>query len=203
MWVVKIGGSLQTSRYLADWLKLLATYGGGRIIVVPGGGLYAEQVRLMQAVWKFNDLVAHEMALLCMEQYAHLLCHIEPELILASSVDELNACLENNSVPIWLPFSMVSKQKDIPASWAVTSDSLALWLAGQLQAETLILIKSTELSSNYISAKQLSTDGLVDDFFSCLLNHIKIPISWLLKSDYSELVSALRDEKVLEPRIFS
>ena len=121
MWVVKIGGSLQTSHHLADWLKLLVTYGGGRIIIVPGGGLYAEQVRLMQSVLKFNDLVAHELALLSMEQYAHLMCRIEPELKVASSKDELIASLENNSVPIWLPYSMVSKQRDIPASWAVVS----------------------------------------------------------------------------------
>ena len=174
------------------------TYGGGRIIIVPGGGLYAEQVRLMQSVWKFNDLVAHELALLSMEQYAHLMCRIEPELKVASSKDELIASLENNSVPIWLPYSMVSKQRDIPASWAVTSDSLALWLAGQLNAKSLILIKSTELSSNYMSVKQLSSVGLVDDYFSCLLNHINIPISWLLKTESSELVSALQDENVLD-----
>jgi len=38
MWVVKIGGSLASDELLACWLDSLSCYGGGEVVIVPGGG---------------------------------------------------------------------------------------------------------------------------------------------------------------------
>ena len=76
MWVVKLGGSLceqapETSP-LRDWLDLLVCEGAGRVVIVPGGGKFADAVRGAQAQWCFDDLTAHNMALLAMSQTAPL-----------------------------------------------------------------------------------------------------------------------------------
>ncbi len=43
---------------------------------------------------------------------------------------------------VWEPSSLRAGHSDIPESWDVTSDSLALWLAGQVGAAACILVKS-------------------------------------------------------------
>ena len=45
MWVVKIGGSLSHDPMLRKWLVELCEVGGGRVVIVPGGGDFADKVR--------------------------------------------------------------------------------------------------------------------------------------------------------------
>ena len=45
MWVVKIGGSLLGSPELERWLEVAAKFSDGNIIIVPGGGVFANAVR--------------------------------------------------------------------------------------------------------------------------------------------------------------
>ena len=45
MWVVKIGGSLSHDSALREWLTLLWEVGGGRVVIVPVGGDFADAVR--------------------------------------------------------------------------------------------------------------------------------------------------------------
>ena len=66
MWVVKIGGSVCADTLLPQWLDLLVKLGGGRVVVVCGGGSFADEVRRVQAHWAFDDLAAHNMAVLAM-----------------------------------------------------------------------------------------------------------------------------------------
>ncbi|MCG8046554.1 MAG: hypothetical protein N0C89_17320 [Candidatus Thiodiazotropha endolucinida] len=72
MWVVKLGGSLFNSADLRDWLAVLAK--AGSLVIVPGGGPFADQVRLAQRLWQIDDSSAHLMALLAMEQFGRMLC---------------------------------------------------------------------------------------------------------------------------------
>ncbi|MFN0316892.1 MAG: aspartate kinase, partial [Burkholderiales bacterium] len=67
MWIVKLGGSLSRAGTLAQWLAAIAQVGRGKIIVVPGGGSYADAVRDEQERWRFDDSCAHSMALLAMD----------------------------------------------------------------------------------------------------------------------------------------
>ena len=84
MWVVKIGGSLSHDPALREWLTRLWEVGGGRVVIVPGGGDFADAVRQYQQEWHFDDLAAHNMCLLAMAQYAILMQGVVPELVLAS-----------------------------------------------------------------------------------------------------------------------
>src|SRR3546814_1733087 len=84
LWVVKLGGSLAGGPELTGWLDALAA-GGGSIVLVPGGGPFADAVRTMQRRWSFGDATAHHLALLAMEQYGLMLAGLQPVLRPAAS----------------------------------------------------------------------------------------------------------------------
>ena len=63
--VVKLGGSFAGSVELPAWLDALARC-AGRVVVVPGGGPFAEAVRAAQPKMRFDDHAAHRMAVLAM-----------------------------------------------------------------------------------------------------------------------------------------
>jgi aspartokinase-like uncharacterized kinase len=161
MWVVKLGGSLHDAVALRPRLAELASMPGPPRIVVPGGGPFADAVREIQPRLGFDDLAAHRMAILAMQQYGLALQSLEPRLTLAQTEVELRAA----HASIWLPWAMVGLEPKIEPSWAVTSDSLAVWLATQLGAEMLILIKSAPLPAGELSPRELARAGLVDRAF--------------------------------------
>lgn len=158
-WVVKLGGSLAASDDLPRWLEALA---GSNVVIVPGGGPFADQVREAQGRWRFDDHTAHVMAILAMAQYGHLLCGLQPRLCSATRFDEIAALIAEGHSVVWLPNPAQLPESEIPASWDVTSDSLAAWLAGRLNAERLLLVKSAELSPGASPIAQWVADGLID-----------------------------------------
>ena len=89
MWIVKLGGSLIGSPALKGWLDKLVQFGDGKVVIVPGGGLFADAVRNAQSKTGINDETAHQMALVAMDQYAALMAGLNPKLVLASSELEI------------------------------------------------------------------------------------------------------------------
>ena len=142
MWIVKLGGSLIGSPELPRWLDVLARHGDGRIVIVPGGGLFADAVRDAQRLTDMGDATAHHLALLAMDQYGLLLTSLCPQLVTAASELELAERSWQHRAIVWLPSKMVLAEENIPQSWEMTSDSLAAWLASRLQASRLVLVKS-------------------------------------------------------------
>lgn len=167
--VVKLGGSLHPAPELPDWLAALSA-AGGRAVLVPGGGPFADQVREAQARWRFHDRTAHRMALLAMEQYGLMLCGLEPGLIPAASREDMLAVLARGDTPVWLPSQLCLDNPEIPENWDVTSDSLAAWLAAHLDAEALALVKHAVPAGEW-SAATLAREGLVDPAFPGFLAH--------------------------------
>src|SRR5690606_1029758 len=129
VWVVKLGGSLASNPGLKDWLAVLARRGGGRVVIVPGGGPFADAVRVAQRRWNFPDPVEHRMALPAMEQYGLLLAGMQPRLRTARTAAEIAEILARGAAAVWLPFAMTAgpEARDIEESWNMTSDSLAAW----------------------------------------------------------------------------
>ena len=64
--VVKLGGSLGAAGTLALWLAAVREHGGGRAVIAPGGGAFADAVRVAQRRDGFSDVAAHRMAILAM-----------------------------------------------------------------------------------------------------------------------------------------
>ena len=167
MWVVKVGGSLETASRLNELLALLVEYGRSRIVIVPGGGRFADQVRAGQPELKLNDETAHAMAIRAMEQYAEVLCGLNSNLCPIVHTREIDTIYKKAAIPVWLPAKLLAGQPDIPASWQVTSDSLALWFAGEINADAVILVKSA--SNVTLDAGQLAASGYLDEFFPKML----------------------------------
>lgn len=170
MWVVKLGGSLLGHAELSSWLSVLGEFGGGRIVVVPGGGPFADQVRKAQARVGFDDMTAHRMALKATEQYGLLITSRESRLQPAASVAEIHSALARDQVPVWFCYQMVSQDSTVPVSWDVTSDSLAAWLAMRLGASKLVLIKSFVINTDTLSLNDCCQSGAVDHAFPHFLS---------------------------------
>ncbi|MCF6119471.1 dihydroneopterin aldolase [Mesorhizobium muleiense] len=166
--VVKLGGSTVHAAELESWIAALA---GSKlpIVIVPGGGLFADQVRETQIYMDFSDTAAHAMAILAMEQFAQVILDRDERLAPARSLEEMGRALEAGKIPVWLPSSLALPAPDIPASWDVTSDSLAAWLAGKLGANALLLIKQTGAFSGSDTIDSLAVRGIVDAGFAAML----------------------------------
>ncbi len=166
--VVKLGGSLSSSGQLLSCLARAAT-SNDALVLVPGGGAFANQVRMAQHDWRFNDDIAHSMALLAMQQTALLLKGLEAAFIIAASVAQIRQELAKGHKVIWSPTRSELDQAGIPATWAITSDSLAAWLAGQLAADELVLVKAATLPKG-MSLAEMAEAGIIDAGF-CTLIH--------------------------------
>ncbi len=162
MKVIKLGGSLTQSGQMADCLQHIALTSTHPTVIVPGGGDFANQVRFAQHHWHFDDEAAHHMAILAMQQMAILLHSLQRDFPL---VDQLSNLQQTRQTSIWFPELALLNQHAIPASWSVTSDSLAAWLAGKLNARELIVIKAATCSAA-ASINEFVEQGLLDTAFS-------------------------------------
>jgi aspartokinase-like uncharacterized kinase len=193
MWVVKIGGSLGSDPLLPQWLELLAQLGGGRVTLVCGGGGFADEVRRAQAHWQFDDLAAHNMAVLAMAQTAHLAHGLNPALQLAASETEIRRVLHGGHTAVWLPFEMMRTQSNAHTNWDVTSDSIAVELARKLNAERLVVVKSCEIDRDATLA-QLSESGVLDRRFAAIAAGAAFPIAVIHKNELAWMRSLLIGE---------
>lgn len=192
MWVVKIGGSLGRDPALRDWLETLVALGSGRVVIVPGGGAFAEEVREHHALWRFEDLAAHNMAVLAMAQTALLMQGICPALQLATSDGDLRRAVQQARVPVWMPFEVLRERDDELTRWGVTSDSLAAWLANRLNAEGLLLVKACELEPG-LDLEQCAAAGIVDEQFCAFTRSAAYPVTLLNRSELARLRRLLVD----------
>ena len=161
MWVVKLGGSLAWDARLREWLQMLAGFGGGLVTVVPGGGAFAHAVRDAQSRWRFDDVTAHNMAVLAMAQTAQMLHGLEPRFVLADDDAQIRRALHGGRPALWLPLQLLRDAPDMLTSWDVTSDSLALWLARRLNAECVVIVKACRLDRG-LTLAELTATGVLD-----------------------------------------
>src|SRR5437763_265625 len=162
--VVKLGGSYAGTAECEHWLAALDRC-RGHTILVPGGGPFADAVREAQHRMGFDDRAAHHMALLAMEQYGCALAQPRAGWQMASSPDGIRRVLAEGGLPVWAPTTMVLAEKDLPACWELSSDSLAAWLAGKLGVRRLLIVKPAVPSPGCLSAAALAAAGVVDPLF--------------------------------------
>jgi aspartokinase-like uncharacterized kinase len=183
IWVVKLGGSLANSEELSRWLHVIATAGAGKIVLVPGGGPWADEVRAAQKREGFDDRTAHRKALRAMEQYGKVLAAMRANLVPAADLTEINNVLRTGRIAVWMPYDMVVVDPSIPESWDVTSDSLAAWLARQLNASALLLVKSVKLDGPQPGIEDLIRRGWVDPAFAKFTSGMQLRIMLLGHGD--------------------
>jgi 5-(aminomethyl)-3-furanmethanol phosphate kinase len=164
--IVKIGGSLTESDAAAQLMRTFAARRPRKLLIVPGGGEFADVVRAAQIRCALSDAAAHHMALLAMHTVGAMLADLAPGFVLAETVDEFSSIWRRELTPIWAPAQMVLAEAAIPSSWDVTSDSLAAWLASHIGAERLVLVKSCAIPTAIAGdAEALAAAGIVDAGF--------------------------------------
>ena len=185
--VLKLGGSLSTSPRLQQWLVEITQFAKQQnIIVVPGGGSYADHVRSQQLQQEFDDLTAHRLAILAMSQTGYWLmgkCHA---LLPVNDSGKVLPQLDQGLPLLWLPLELLDDTGSIPASWDYTSDSIALWLAGKLQSDQLLLVKRRILSADSDLTDYINKD-IVDKGFQLLRKNIKSKVYIFGEDNYPAL----------------
>jgi 5-(aminomethyl)-3-furanmethanol phosphate kinase len=177
--VFKVGGSLHEHPQLRSWLQTISMYGGGRALIVPGGGPFANLVRRSQSRWGFDDRSAHQMALQAMDQYARLLAALEPRLTIATLEPQLRGQLARGAAVVLAPAALLAGEPSIEPTWDVTADSLALWLAQRLGAAALVLLKSVVPAAGRHDAAVLAGRDILDRAFAGYLARAPLPVWWL------------------------
>jgi aspartokinase-like uncharacterized kinase len=140
--VVKIGGGLLRASGMEGLRRAsaeaaeLATR--GPVLVVPGGGPFADAVRAVDAQVGLADDVAHGLALRAMDQLGVLLRPLLPGAELTCGLVAPRGLALLRAVPAF------EDRPDVPQSWSVTSDSLAVLAAAAVGAGEAILLKPVD-----------------------------------------------------------
>lgn len=153
--LIKLGGSLiqqESGEVLRQLGNIISRYGQRHpVLIVPGGGPFADLVREYGKQLDLSEETCHFMALGAMDQYAFIL----QERIPGSKVTVLPAA--RYSRPAVRGISAGSQilicshclgqvpASDLARSWNTTSDSIAAYLARRLNCSMLVLVKSKDI----------------------------------------------------------
>jgi dihydroneopterin aldolase len=170
MLVIKVGGSLSAidSALRRTGSAIAVAAHQQRIVVIPGGGPFADQVRAFSTHHPLSHTAAHWMAILGMDQFAFALAEQIPRARVVEDQRGIQQAWREERIPVLAPSRWLRAADELPHQWEVTSDSLAAYLAMLLGAERLVLIKARaggrELADGYF-AKALPA-GMACDILS-------------------------------------
>jgi probable H4MPT-linked C1 transfer pathway protein len=140
--VLKIGGGMLGTpgdlEAVCAWLERLT---GRRALLVPGGGPFADAVREVDARQQLSPDAAHWMAIRAMDAFAEQVASRLTRGVVVETPDEIRAAIRQGRVPVLAPSRWLRANDPLPHTWAVTSDSIAAWVAGEVGAARLILVK--------------------------------------------------------------
>jgi 5-(aminomethyl)-3-furanmethanol phosphate kinase len=196
--ILKVGGSLSRGTRLRALCRGIGILGNDHsLIVVPGGGDFAEQVRKADRQYQLSDSTAHFMALLAMDQYGYLLSHLIEGSRVTADISVACESAESGSVAILLPSTLIFGEDPLPHSWQVTSDTIAAWISSQTCSKRLILLKDVDglLASGQL-IREMTVDQLkqhtggVDEYLSKFLESVRLE-TWVLSGLHPERLEEL------------
>lgn len=167
--VVKIGGSLLDCPDLPARLRRWFARARGMNLIVVGGGRFADAVRQYDAALGLGER-AHWLAIRAMRLSGYLVAETLPGAKPNVRYDQLprdEPTVDPCSVWIVDALDFVERlpaELALPATWSVTSDSIAARLAQAVNADELVLLKST-LPGNIATFNDARAAALVDDYF--------------------------------------
>lgn len=161
--VVKLGGSSAASPDFLRWIQAIEK-ARGPVVIVPGGGPFANTVRRYQPKMGYGDEAAHHMAMLGMEQFGLALISLGTRMVAAGTQAEIHAALAAGRIAVWMPTRAVLGAAGIAKNWSVTSDSLSAWLAASLPHSRLLLVKQIDVPAGS-SLEALAGAKIVDESF--------------------------------------
>jgi hypothetical protein len=144
--IVKVGGSLalQPEKLRILCAKLTEISHRHRLVVLPGGGEFADAVRNLDNRFHLLPQVSHRMAILGMDQYGLALSDLIAGSRLVDKLEEVKEILNLGELPVFLPSAFLFSKGALEKSWDVTSDSIAIYIAGQLGLPKAILVTDVD-----------------------------------------------------------
>ncbi|HKH82243.1 MAG TPA: hypothetical protein VKA25_01025, partial [Gemmatimonadales bacterium] len=91
------------------------------IVVVPGGGPFANAVRNFDNTYGVSPAAAHWMAVLAMDQYAHVLADRIPGAVLVEEAGAVFDQVAAGTPAVLAPSRWMRAANVLPQSWEVTS----------------------------------------------------------------------------------
>jgi dihydroneopterin aldolase len=180
--VLKLGGSLLAIPDLMDRLEaVIFRLRPSPVLIVPGGGAAADIIRDLDQKLRLSPEKAHRDAIAAMSHNAALLCRLNKSLRLVRNYDEALQVWSRGHAAVLDADSFLFEQPDktgvdsLPASWDITSDSIAAWTARHWQADRLILAKSCDAPETNLSA--LCQLGMIDRAFETSVGQVRT--EWL------------------------
>ncbi len=171
--VIKVGGSLLKSPKDLSWLAAQLNQARRPIVVVPGGGPFADIVRQVQKDVGFGDATAHEMAILGMHQFGVVLASMMPRARMVETLEDINASAAEGLIAVCSPLKLCKDDSALPRDWSVTSDGIAARLAERLDAQDLVLVKSVHACDG-ASLKELVAEGFVDPTYAAIVERANL-----------------------------
>ncbi len=175
--VHKLGGSLLSLDRLPEIVREIARPRPDRgAVIVVGGGAAADLVRAWDGVHRLGDERAHALALEAMRLNEALLSALLPELRPVRNAKQVFAAAREGVIGLlcadcFVRWGEAQGHAPLPRSWDVTSDSIAAWAAGILQASELVLLKSAPLPPG-ATFDDAADAGLVDPRFAELVRPV-------------------------------
>jgi aspartokinase-like uncharacterized kinase len=144
--VIKVGGSLaeDPERLRALCAKLGEFAKKYAIVVVPGGGRFADVVRDFDKRFTLSGEIVHRMAVLGMDQFGLLLSQIIPNSCATYLLSDARQLSEIGVVPVFLPSRLMFREDPLENSWDVTSDSISAYVASRLHAAKVVLVTDVD-----------------------------------------------------------
>jgi len=169
--VIKVGGSLLDWPGLPDSLdRYLRNRRLDRLVFLVGGGRFTDLIRDLDPIHQLGQIRSHHLALHSLDFTARLLEALVPRLSVVDQLDQLPGVWAQEQVPVLAPRAFLDEVEatsshPLPASWDVTSDSIAARVAQALHANELVLMKSTSPPHGVIHQTDAARAGLVDLYF--------------------------------------
>ncbi len=204
--IVKVGGSLGQGPGLVSLMETLVALGTQHdILIIPGGGLFADAIRDYDRRYGLDFRAAHWMAILAMDQYAHLLSSLVPKTCLVRNFKDVQRARKKGMLPVLLTYDLLREKDDLPNTWDLTSDSIAAWVAIRTKSCQLVLLKSVdgvfvpgkddvtpEALLKFISIKQLNDSKIVDPFLASMVEKTQLDL-WLVNGKHPKRIRRLFD----------
>ncbi len=211
-WVLKVGGSLfpEKAIKLCEAIASLNNsigYPPKKILLICGGGAFANKIRDYDNDLHFSNTANHNSAIMCMDIIGTLLADKVDGLKAVKSIKAAISVVDNGKLPVLIPSYIMERNDPLEHSWKVSSDSIALYLSNLLKAKLLI---ATNVDGIYthdpshdgaklievISAKKLLNFGetSVDEFLPELLIRYKSKC-YVVNGNYPERVISIIEGK--------
>jgi 5-(aminomethyl)-3-furanmethanol phosphate kinase len=169
--VIKVGGSL------LDWSELpgrLIAYldarhltdDGERAVLIAGGGAGVDWIRRLDQIHGLSSVAADKLAMHALDLTAAMLAELLAGSTTIDRLAMLEPALEERAITIMAPRRILAEIEEfgtgpLPASWDVTSDTIAARIAAHLESRTLVLLKSAPLL-DCATRQDAARLGLVD-----------------------------------------